>query len=91
MPRPSNLASIPTEALVQELKRRFAAIEEAKKELLGSGVSVTHSASSGDKDAKRSQAAKNKWAAWPEYKAGHPIATTQDYHKWRKQQKKQKS
>ena len=36
MPRPSQLSSVPTEALVEELKKRFEAIEKAKALLLGS-------------------------------------------------------
>jgi len=31
MPRPTQLAAVPTEALVNELKSRFAAIEKAKE------------------------------------------------------------
>lgn len=36
MARPSQLASVPTEALVEELKKRFEAIEKAKALLFGS-------------------------------------------------------
>jgi hypothetical protein len=47
MPRPTQLAAVPTEALVNELKSRFAAIEKAKELLFGNdGVSSTRSRSS---------------------------------------------
>jgi hypothetical protein len=48
MPRPSQLATVPTEALVEELKKRFTAIERAKTLLFGSPrVSSTRSIASG--------------------------------------------
>jgi hypothetical protein len=47
MPRPTQLAAVPTEALVNELKSRFAAIEKAKELLFGNdGAASTHRRSS---------------------------------------------
>jgi hypothetical protein len=48
MPRLSQLSSVPTEALVEELHKRFAAIEKAKALLFGSSaVSNTSTPASG--------------------------------------------
>lgn len=38
MRRASSLSTVPIQDLVEELKRRFAAIEKAKKELLADGL-----------------------------------------------------
>lgn len=38
MPRQPQLATVPLSALVQELNRRFAELERAKKELLADGL-----------------------------------------------------
>ena len=48
MPRTSQLSSVPTEALVEELQKRFAAIDKAKALLFGSpAVSSTRTSASG--------------------------------------------
>ena len=81
MPK-ADLASVPTEDLVQELKRRFEEIEKARQ-LLGASTASSRTA----KNSRHSESAFHKWADWKQFKAEHPNATTKDYFKWRKQQK----
>lgn len=49
MPRPTQLSSIPTEALVDELKRRFAAIERARAVLFDAPVRFNARSATGKK------------------------------------------
>lgn len=63
MPRPSQLATVPTEALVEEIQKRFAAIEKAKSLLFGSGaVSSTRNLGPCRRSGTRKRGGTSKYA-----------------------------
>jgi hypothetical protein len=66
----SQLETVTTDDLVRELKRRFQAIEEAKRLLLGTDSQASASRYAGRKESPaKSESAKERWKGWPEYKA----------------------
>ena len=85
MPRSKQLESYSTAELVQELKRRFAEVENAKALLAGQETHGLRSVTG--KDPKRSASKAAYWKDWHAYKAKHPTATVE---LWRAHQRKGK-
>ena len=80
MERQKLLESFTDRELVDELKRRFAVMDEARA--LFGGLSTT-----GAKNPKMSEAKAAYWREWHEYKAAHPDASLEQ---WRRSQKRRK-
>ncbi len=80
------LKSISTAELVEELRKRFAEVQEAQK-LLGLGTAAATVATT--KRARFSgntmkAAAVKRWAGWKEWHAANPGKTAKDYFKARR-------
>ena len=88
MAEENDLSKIATSELVKELNKRFAEMEDAKKQLRFEPVAVRMrppktGVRTGGKSPTMSNAAFGRWAGWKAYKKAHKGATTQDYFKAR--------
>lgn len=75
--RQKQLESFTDRELVDELKRRFAVLDEARALF---GATAT-----GAKNPRMSEAKAAYWRQWHDYKAAHPDATLEQ---WRRSQKR---